>query len=115
MSRRVPIAWLQLTSERLRLLAAVAGIAFAAMLVLMQLGFKDALYDSATLVHDHLTFDLAVVSPQYQYLVATRPFDEDRLYRALAVDGVTSVTPVYGSLANWINPESRRDLSVLIV
>src|SRR5439155_28246 len=105
----------QLTSERLRLAAAVAGIAFAAMLVLMQLGFKDALYDSATLVHDHLNFDLALVSPQYQYLIATRSFDEDRLYRALGIDGVDSVTPVYVGLASWLNPESRRDLSVLIL
>src|SRR5437667_3945139 len=85
------------------------------MLVLMQLGFKDALYDSATLVHDHLNFDLALVSPQYQYLIATRSFTEDRLYRALGVEGVNSVTPVYVSLASWVNPESRRDLSVLIL
>jgi putative ABC transport system permease protein len=115
MARRVPVAWLQLTSDRVRLVAAIAGIAFAAMLVLVQLGFKDALYDSATLVHDHLNFDLALVSPQYQYLIATRSFSEDRLYRALAIDGVASVTPVYVSLASWINPDSRRDLSVLIV
>ena len=47
MSARVPVAWLQLIHEKGRLAAAVAGIAFAVILMLVQLGFEDALLSSA--------------------------------------------------------------------
>ena len=50
MSSRIPLAWLQLAHEPLRLFAATAGIAFAVILMLMQLGFEDALLSSAGLV-----------------------------------------------------------------
>jgi putative ABC transport system permease protein len=36
---RLPIGWLQLVHSKARLAAALAGVAFANMLVLMQLGF----------------------------------------------------------------------------
>ena len=61
--RGIPLAWLQLSAEKLRLMAAVAGIAFAVMLMLMQLGFRDALISSATLVHDRLDGEVVIISP----------------------------------------------------
>ena len=38
-----PLAWLQLTREKIRLVIALAGIAFAVILMFMQLGFQAAL------------------------------------------------------------------------
>ena len=46
--RRTPLAWLQLKKEKTRLAVALAGIAFADMLMFVQLGLLDALFDSAT-------------------------------------------------------------------
>ena len=46
--KKIPLAWLQLIKEKTRLVVAIAGIAFADMLILLQLGFQDALYDGAT-------------------------------------------------------------------
>ena len=52
----LPLAWLQLTREPARLAAAVAGVAFAVLLVFMQLGFSEALYASAVrFTHSSLT------------------------------------------------------------
>jgi putative ABC transport system permease protein len=110
---RVPLARLQLTQERLRFAAGLAGIAFAAMLMLMQLGFRDALLDSATLVLERLNCDLVLVSPQYQYLLSTKSFSERRLYQALAAEGVESVAPIYVGLATWKNPETQQDNLIL--
>ena len=110
---RIPLAWLQLVHEKLRLLAALAGIAFAAMLMLMQLGFRDALFDSSTLVHDRLRADLVVLSPMYEYIASTRSFTQRGLYEALAVEGVESVAPLYIGLARWKNPETMRETLVL--
>ncbi|MGH2416639.1 MAG: ABC transporter, partial [Microcystaceae cyanobacterium] len=41
------LAWLQLKYKKIRLLVAIAGIAFAVVLMFMQLGFQAALFDSA--------------------------------------------------------------------
>lgn len=46
MFKKIPLAWLQLTRERTRLVIALAGIAFADILMFMQLGFREALFDS---------------------------------------------------------------------
>ena len=46
---RLPIGWLQLTHNRGRLAAALAGVAFANILVFMQLGFLGALIESIRL------------------------------------------------------------------
>ena len=42
------LAWRQLRAEKARLAAAMAGVMFACVLVFMQLGFRGALFDSAT-------------------------------------------------------------------
>ena len=44
MTRGIPVAWLQLGREPLRLLVGVAGVAFAVILVFMQLGFRSSMY-----------------------------------------------------------------------
>ncbi|BCX12410.1 MAG: hypothetical protein KatS3mg067_1348 [Thermosynechococcus sp.] len=44
----IPLAWLQLIRERIRLLVAIAGIAFAVVLMLMQFGFRDALFQGSS-------------------------------------------------------------------
>jgi len=115
MRRRIPLAWLQLTSEKLRLLAAVAGVAFAVMLMLMQLGFRDALIASATLIHERLEGEVVLISPLYEHLMALRSFPEARLYHAMGTDGVESIAPIYFSAANWKNPDTGREYQVEVL
>jgi len=114
-SRRLPLAWRQLAGEKLRLAAAVAGITFAAMLMLTQLGFREALLTSATLVHDHLDADVVLISPLYEFLVQPVSFPDRRLYQALSVSDVKDVAPVYVSLAKWRNPVSGQQPMVLLL
>lgn len=85
------------------------------MLMLMQLGFRDALIASATLIHDRLNADLVLISPDYEYLIATRSFPETRLQQALAFPGVRSVTPMYISLASWRNPETGAEHKIILL
>jgi len=115
MTGRIPLAWLQLTAEKLRLLAAVAGITFAVMLMLMQLGFRDALLESATLLHDRLDGEIVLIHPLHEYLLATPSFPEARLYQALGTDGVESIAPIYFSQASWKNPETGLELRIEIL
>src|SRR5580692_1700708 len=115
MFNRVPLAWLQLTHEKVRLLAAAAGISFAVVLMLVQLGLLDALFTAASLVQDRLKGDIVLTSDQYQYLIFSNTFSRRRLYQALEFEGVESVRPVYLGLATWKNPDLKTEKSILAV
>jgi len=111
----VSLAWLQLTRDRRRFFAALSGIAFAVMLMLSQLGFEDALMSSAGLIHDHLTADLILISPLYQFVINPRTFTERRLYQTLGVDGVASVESVYIGQASFKNPLDRSERTIFVI
>jgi heterocyst specific transport system permease protein len=111
----IPLAWLQLTREPARLLAAVAGVAFAVLLVFMQFGFSDALYASAVRFHGALQGDLFLINPQTSYLVLTRQFSRRRLYQVLGFEGVESVSPVYAALALWKSPYDSSARNIFLV
>lgn len=102
--RGIPLAWLQLRHEKLRLLAAVAGIAFAVVLVFAQLGFRAALFDSSVRFHKALDFDLVMMSPKSVYIGRAASIPRRRLYQALGLEQVSSVAPVYIALGLWRNP-----------
>lgn len=90
-----PVAWLQLTRNKVRLLVAIAGIAFAAILMFMQLAFLDSLYDSQTALHRRLKADLVLVNTSMKTLASTEEFSRQYLYRALNLAEVESVNYVY--------------------
>jgi len=98
------LAWLQISHQKLRLLAAILGVAFAVILVFVQLGFQQALYDSSVRWHTALGYDLAVISPKATYIINPPSFPRNRLYQAAGFPGVASVTPVYIGIADWRNP-----------
>ena len=59
---QIPIGWLQLKREKLRFAVALLGVSFAVVLILMQLGFREALFRSAVQVHEQLDCDIVVIS-----------------------------------------------------
>ena len=68
MSRRIPLAWLQLSKDKPRMLVALAGVVFAVILVSMQLGFHSSIYESAVRYHRHFDYDLALLSPATPFI-----------------------------------------------
>jgi putative ABC transport system permease protein len=111
----IPLAWLQLTKEKLRLLVAVAGVAFAVILIFMQLGFRKALFDSSTRLHESLTGDLFLISPQFDFVAQPKSFSRRRLYQALSFPEVEGVSPLYLGLALWKNPETGKTRTIFSV
>jgi putative ABC transport system permease protein len=111
----VPLAWLQLTRQKLRLLVAVSGVAFAVILIFMQLGFRKALFDSSTRLHERLTGDLFLISPQFDFLAQPKSFSRRRLFQALGFPGVASVSPVYLGLALWKNPDTGKTRPIFTI
>ncbi|WP_375471687.1 ABC transporter permease DevC [uncultured Nostoc sp.] len=112
---KIPLAWLQLAQQKVRLLVAVAGIGFIVLLMFVQLGFQDALYSSATAVHQNLKGDLFLVSSQYKSLTSNQSFSRTRLYQSLGFDGVESVSPMYLQFAKLKNPATSEKYSIYVI
>lgn len=115
MTRRVPLAWLQLRREKLRLVAAIAGVAFGVVLIFVQLGFREALFDSSVRFHSSLGYDIAIISRKTDTIVRAQSFPRTRLFQLLGIEGVESVTPVYMSSAIWRNPTRAGDTNAIFV
>ncbi len=111
----IPLGWLQLRHRPLRLVVALLGISFVVVLIMMQLGFRSALFESAVRFHERFRYDVALFSPDSVFIVRPQPFSIRRLYQTLAVDEVTDIAPVYIFPAVWKNPwtNDRRSINAI--
>jgi putative ABC transport system permease protein len=100
----VPLGWKQLRHKPMRLAVAVAGIAFAVLLIMMQLGFRAALFESTLRFHERFQYDIALFSPDSVFIVRPEAFSIRRLYQALGDTAVADVSPVYIFPAVWRSP-----------
>ncbi len=112
---KIPLAWLQLKREKTRLLVALAGIAFADILMFMQLGFRDSLYYSNVRLHNSLQGEIVLINPQSSALLSMKTFSQRRLYRALDIPAVESVHPIYLDYAAWKNPVTGIPRNLLVI
>ena len=114
MTGKIPLSWLQLTREKTRLAVALSGIAFADILMFMQLGFRDALYYSNVRMHSSLMGDVILINNQSNAVLSMKTFSQRRLYKALDLPTVQSVHPIYLDYTSWRNPVTGRPRSILI-
>jgi putative ABC transport system permease protein len=105
--KHTPLAWLNLTHDRRRLLTSLGGVAFAVLLIFMFNGFKNALYDSQVQLLQLLNADIIIINTQKNNMFVPEPFARRRLYQARAFDGVEDAYPLYINTANWKNAETR--------
>jgi putative ABC transport system permease protein len=112
--KRTPLAWFQVTREKTRLIVAIAGIAFADILIFVQMGFEGALYESATKPQQLLNADIVLVNPKFETLFSVRSFPRQRLYQASGTAGIKSINSLYISSAQWKNPETRKSRAILV-
>ncbi len=113
--RRIPLAWLMLTRQPVRLAVALAGISFAGILMFMQLGFRDGLFDASVTVHRQFDADLVLMSPRTMSSIGMASFPRRRLVQAMADPAVRGITPVNWGLLLWRNPDSRINRSILTI
>jgi len=107
-SPRTPLAWLNLTYERRRLLTALAGVCFAVLLMFMFRGFENALYDSQVQLLKLLNGDAVMVNRLKSNMFVPEQFARNRLYQAQAFEGVEAAYAFYTTTGNWKNPETKR-------
>ena len=112
---KLPTAWLQLRFQKNRLLVALSGVVFAVVIVFMQLGIQDALFDSSVRLHEALNGDCFLISPRSSALIAMEGFTERRLYQSLALPEVESISPVYLGFIQWRNPQRKENWRKIFV
>lgn len=100
---KTPLAWLNLLHDKTRTLVATAGVAFAVVLILMQIGFLNSVRATATQIYAQLRFDILLTSPQYIYISKSGNFPQTRLFTAESVAGVERARPLYLDFNFWLN------------
>ena len=105
---RVPLGWKNLVHDKRRLALSTSGVAFAVMLILMQLGFRNALLDSQIELLRQLNCDLVLVSDAKYRLVTNEPIPRRRIYQAKAHEAIASAWPLYIEPLKlfWKDPET---------
>ncbi len=101
-NRKTSLAWKNLTHDWRRLIVALAGIAFAVLLMFTQVGFQNALFDSQVKIIDDLQGDIFLTSKAKYTLAAEKRFSITRLHQARSYPGVRGAYPLYTELTTSV-------------
>ncbi len=103
----IPLAWRNLTENKRRLVASVAGTAFAVTLMFMENGFRHALLDSMVNVIERLDGQIVIVSRTLYTLAIPFHFPYRRIVQAREFPEVVAASPVYvvTRFGYWRDPQ----------
>jgi len=113
-TRSVPLAWRNLVSNKRRLIRSSAGIGFAVLLMLVQLGFERGFFNASLGVIRQLDGELFVLRASKYRFGDEDPFARRDLDAAANVAGVASVVPLYATWQSLFWKEPDNDKSHLI-
>lgn len=111
----IPLAWLNLIHEKKRFFAAVAGILFAVVMMMFQVGLKKAMFSQVIAPLTQLDCDLVMVSTQYEYFGVSKGFARRRLMQSQAMDEVSDIASIYGGGLPMLNPETGATREVFVI
>jgi putative ABC transport system permease protein len=102
-------------ADRRRLIRSSAGIAFAALLMMVELGIRDGFIESMVLAIRQLDGDIMLMSSVKYQFDRSAPFSRRQLYDARGVPGVASARPLYSErLASiWRNPQNHKLFAIM--
>ncbi len=110
----VPLARRNFIANGRRLARSLAGIAFAALLMMVELGLKNGFVESALLTVRRLDGDIMLISSAKYQFISTAPFSRRQLHEARGVRGVASARPFYVQRGLWKNPQDLKLTSVMV-
>jgi putative ABC transport system permease protein len=112
--RSVPLAWRNLVSNKRRLIRSSAGIGFAVLLMLVQLGFERGFFNASLGVIRQLDGELFVLRASKYRFGDEDPFTRSDLDPAANVAGIASVTPLYAAWQDFFWAPPGGDKSYLV-
>jgi putative ABC transport system permease protein len=102
--QRPPLALRNVLDHPARSAIAIVGMGFAVVMVLLQLGFLEAVRVTARTNYSDIAFDLVLVSPDFDQFFDPGSFPRDRLRLAEQLDTVTAARPLYTRMDLWRCP-----------
>lgn len=109
------VALANLLQHRRRRLVAILGTAVPILLLFFQIAFLHAARTQVTRLYDDFNFDLAVIPQSYEFLFQNGTFDRSRLMQARALDGVADTFRINIASASWIENDTLRRSSLLLI
>ena len=105
-ARRTPLAWRNIAHNKVTMLISIAAVAFAVLIMFMELGFLNGLYDSQTGALQFFRADLVMVSRALHIFNTHETFPRSRLQQAAGFKGVRGAYPIYmeDGLSDLRNP-----------
>jgi putative ABC transport system permease protein len=94
---------------------ALGGIAFADLLMFMQLGVLGAALDTSALFNAMLKADIILISPEARDIQNSATIPRSRLYQAEGEPGVASGTAMYVGFLDWRSPFNAERRSMMVV
>lgn len=104
---RIPLGWLQLSHNKGRMLAAVFGVAFANVLVFVQLGIIGAFNTSIQMSYQPFQADIIISSSDANTLSDGSPLSRRYMYQSLSNPQVESAAAIYIGLLQWNMPNGK--------
>jgi putative ABC transport system permease protein len=116
-SMRTPLAWRNLVHHKPTMIVSSAAVAFAVLIMFMELGFLNGLYDSQTAALKAFRADLVMVSRGLHIFNTHETFAQSRLEQVAGIDGVAGVSPVYleDRLSDLRNPADGRTNTIRVL
>ena len=108
------LAWRNITRDRIRLIIAVIGVAFAVLLMTVQLGLLIGFAITSSSLVDRAQADLWIVPRGAKDVDQAGNILERQKYRALGVNGVDSVQSLIVRFTDWKRPDGGTE-SVIVV
>ena len=93
----------------------MAGITFADVLIFMQLGFMNGLFETSVMLHRQLDADVVLLSSEARNLINAATFSRRRIYQAQDMPGVASADALYGNMKDWKHPQTRKKTAMYMV
>jgi putative ABC transport system permease protein len=113
---KIPIAWRNLTHDFRQLLNYLAGIAFAVVLMFMQIGFLNAMLDSTVQLLHILDADIFLVNKITGSIFDNNePFARNRVVQASGFPGTVSSSYLHIEDKQWKNPETLKTSSIRVL
>jgi putative ABC transport system permease protein len=104
---RLPVGFLQLTHNPARFASALIGVAFANVLVFVQLGLAGAMHESIATPYRLFQPNLLLISPNdNETLTDAATLPRQRLFHALVHPDITAGTPVFLGSTSWISGQT---------
>ncbi|MDZ4094923.1 MAG: FtsX-like permease family protein [Paracoccaceae bacterium] len=108
---RLPIGWLQLTHSRTRFSAALAGVAFANVLVFVQLGIMNSMATATLTPYGFFQADIMISASDANSMTEGGNVARQWLFQALADPEVTAGTGLFVANVNWARTDKTLGLT----